>query len=498
MDPSDPRSRDRWFRRLAGLVEGRKVITGVAPLAALTEPASLFLRAGARKPMLLHTSRGTGPVPGEDEAHLVHVEVSGYATMSEEIRDQDRVLRNLPARVAAVLDAYDPDGEALHDPGPFVTREPIRGRAVLGGRERAWAALEDKMLADEIWDAVGYPRSERRLVGIGSRDDLEAASRELDHGHGVVWVADARDGLNGGGDLTRWVATAEEREKAAAFLAPHCDRVRVMPFLDGVPCSVHGIVMPDGTAALRPLELAILRGAGRRFVYGGQGTTWDPPPPDREAMRDLVRRTGELLRDRVGYRGGFGIDGVLTADGFRPTELNPRFSGGLSTIGRVLGDGLLPLLQLNLAAGRDPGVTAGDLEAWALSVLDDRRCAAPKAASPRRLVEEPLRIGVTWDGRRLLRRDDGPLTVQVGPTGSGTFVRMEVDGVLVAGDRVGPLNAALVRLLDDQLDAGFGPVEAAPSVRAPASHHQQREDHDGGVGHDLPDPDLLGSQPPAR
>ena len=53
------------------------------------------------------------------------------------------------------------------------------------------------------------------------------------------------------------------------------NRVRVMPFLEGVPCSVHGIVLPDGTAALRPVELVTLR-RGTDLVYAGCATFWDP------------------------------------------------------------------------------------------------------------------------------------------------------------------------------------------------------------------------------
>lgn len=548
MDLYDPGTRERWFRHLAGLVEGRKVIVGLAPLATMTDAVSLLARAGAQKPLLLYTDRGAGPTPGEDEAQLVQVEVPAYTTISEAVGDHDRVLRTLPEQVVAALDGYDPDGEAVHHTGPFVTREPIRGRQVVGGREPAWAALEDKMLADDIWDAVGFPRCERRLVEIDRVDALEASSREIDRGLGVVWAADARDGLNGGGELTRWVVTAEEREAALELLAPRCDRVRVMPFLEGVPCSIHGIVLPDGTAVLRPMELAILRGPGRRFVFGGQGTTWDPPPPDREEMRDLVRRTGELLRHRVGYRGGFGIDGVLTAEGFRPTELNPRYSGGLAILGHLVEGNLLSLLQLNLATGRDPGVGAADLEAWALAVLDERRCAVAKASSFRRRIEEPVRIPVAWDGRELSRDDSAELEVLAGQWGAGVFAKVDADRVLRVGDRVGPLNAALVRLLDSELDLGFGPVEAAPSVRdgdsvaaepeprtgtdvapgaagpqqdsrtgvevaarvdvapdvrrradvVPGSGDEQGEHDDGGVRHDLADADLLGGQPPAR
>lgn len=473
MDLRDTASRERWREHLAGLLNGRKAICGLGPLAAMTDLVAQLDRSGAQKPLLLYTHRGAGPVPTDEDAHLVQVEVPSYPTMTEELRDHDRVIRNLPAPAREAVDAYDPEREAVWCVGPFAGSEPIDGRQVVGGRAPAWAALEDKLVADELWDAVGFARSPSLTVAVACPDELERASKELDLGHGVVWVADARDGFNGGGEFTRWVVTAEERAEALGFFASRCDEVRVMPFLEGVPCSIHGLVFPDGTAVFRPVELAILRGEGRRFVYGGQGTTWDPPEEDRAQMRELVRRTGALLRERVGYRGGFGIDGILTCDGFRPTELNPRFSGGLGTLARGLDFELFQLfqlLQLNLAVGRDPGVTAAELEAWALPAMDATRIATPKAVTDRRVTEEPLEIALSWDGSRLRRDDDGPLTLIVGPTATGCFSK--ITAPLAVGDRIGPLNAAMMRFLDEELGAGFGPVEPPADVRV--SHGQQR------------------------
>ena len=51
-------------------------------------------------------------------------------------------------------------------------------------------------------------------------------------------------------------------------------------------------------------------------------------------MREAARRVGAVLRDEVAYRGAFTLDGVATVDGFRPTELNPRFGAGLGVITR--------------------------------------------------------------------------------------------------------------------------------------------------------------------
>ena len=179
----------------------------------------------------------------------------------------------------------------------------------------------------------------------------------------MVWVGDNRDGLNGGADYVRWVRSIDHARDAAEFFAARCDRVRVTAFLDGVPCSIHGIVLPDGIAVFSPMELIILREPeDGRFVYSGLGTTWQPGPDDAAAMRDLARRIGHHLQTTHDYRGAFGLDGVLTADGFRLTELNARFSGGLSRLQRIAPDSHLELVQLNALIGRDVGRSAAEIE----------------------------------------------------------------------------------------------------------------------------------------
>ncbi|MGH3332049.1 MAG: hypothetical protein ACRDPJ_12180 [Nocardioidaceae bacterium] len=465
MDLSDPREREGWRAHLGGIFTGRKVMCGIAPLAALNDLVGILASVGADKPLLVATSRGAGPVPSPDEADVVTFEVEPAATMTEDLRRHNHLVRNLPDRVRRRVEDYDPDREAVWCVGPFIHTSPIDGRAVVGGRAASWAALEDKLLVEEIWAAVGYPASDARVVAV-DEEALRAASAELDLGHGVVWSGDARDGFNGGGEFVRWVVDAEERSAAFDFFKPRCDRVRVMPFLEGVPCSIHGIVLHDGTAAFRPLELATLRDESRSFVFGGQGTFWDPADGDREQMRDLVRRTGEHLRARVGYRGAFGIDGVLTSDGFRPTELNPRFSGGMNRLARAVDFPIFSLLQFNLAAGRDPRVTVEELESWALTAMDRQRICTPLAISEQRVVDDSQDLALSWDGSELARSEEpAGITLTIGPAPTGTFSKLSVEGTLHVGDRMAPLNAALMRFLDKEFGTTFGAVEAAPDVR---------------------------------
>jgi len=464
-DLRDDGQRAAWRNHLAGLFRGRRVICGIAPLAAFEGWVDLLLEAGAQRPLLVANGMGAGPVPAEERAERVFVDVPPSPTMSEELRAQDALARALPDEVVSAVERYDPTGEAVWMVGPFIGTDPILGRPVIGGRPAAWVALEDKIVVDDVWDAVQAPRAPSTVVPVDPAA-LRTASRSLDRGSGVVLAGDARDGFNGGGEFVRWVHSETDLLDAVAFYGPRCDRVRVMPFLDGVPCSIHGLVLPDATAAFRPVELAILRGRDRRFVYGGQGSTWDPPQDDRAEMRDLVRRTGEELRARVGYRGAFGIDGVLTADGFRPTEINTRFSGGLASLARGVDSALFTLLQLNVLAGRDPQVDGEALEAWAVAAMDASRVCRAVAVVPQRLAADPFDIHVSWDGHRLSRRwEPTGWQVSVGSNPVGTFARLVAPDAELAGVRVALLNCALMAFLDAELGSSIGPVDPAPEVR---------------------------------
>jgi len=379
--------------------------------------------------------------------------------------------RELPPGAVADIEAFDPAHEGVWWAGPFVTNdEPNLGRPVLGGRPQSFVHLEDKLLAEEIWVAAGVHAAPHRVVPVVDAD-LATASDELATDLGVVWSGDSRDGFNGGGNYVRWIIDAGDRAAARGFFLPRCDRVRVMPFLEGVPCSIHGFVLPDGTAALRPVEIATLRNVERRrLVYGGLSSWWDPPQADREEMRAVTRRVGEHLRSAYSYRGAFGIDGVLTADGFRPTELNTRMPAGLNVAGGV-DLRLLSLLQLNLLAGIDTRLTVDDIESL-LPLLDAHREGRPLA------VEE---------GRTLGRPDDFPVTVTLDPDGTGGrvdragsdtgdrlvlsdtpvgfFAQLDPCTTMVPGARLAPVNVALMEFLDREYDAGFGTLTAAPDVR---------------------------------
>ena len=98
---------------------------GVAPLAGLVDWVHLLRASGAPRPLLLAGAVGAGATPGPE---------------------------------------------------------------VLTGRPDAWTALEDRLVADDLWDAVGSPRARSGVVPVDP-DALRSASSDLDDGAGVVTPA---------------------------------------------------------------------------------------------------------------------------------------------------------------------------------------------------------------------------------------------------------------------------------------------------------------------
>lgn len=463
---------DDYRELVRPLVAGRKVVITGGPLAGLTPLVRLARALGADRPFALGFGVGTGDLPDPDKVDTLVLDLDAPDIVSE-LRATDAVLADLPAHARAALDHYDPDHEAaVLVTTPFCARDEIAGRRNLGPRTAASLTLEDKTIVDELWDAFGVTRAPAAVVAAQA-DALRDAARRLDAGLGTVWSGDASEGLNGGGLYVRWVRPGDltAADEAASFLSRHCRRARVMPFLEGVPCSIHGLVFADGVAVFRPVELITLRrperpGAGG-LLYAGTATFWDPAPDDREEMRAVARRVGEGLRGRIDFRGAFTVDGVMTADGFRPTELNPRAGAGLGPIGAALP--ALPLQLLHVAAREDTGLDArpAELERLVVEASDRSRQGAAYTAIATRFAESTTHR-IVYDGTACRVADEGEpadATVMLGPSNIGGFVRIApADDRMPAGPAIAPLAVAGFALTDTLWGTGIGAL--VPSARS--------------------------------
>lgn len=379
--------------------------------------------------------------------------------------------------VTDALDELDPDHRAEVLLPFWSTPERVDGRGVLGARDPAWIALDDKLVVDAVWDAAGIDRAPSRIVSSRVAGDLFEAHDELSTPLGTIWASDNRDGWHGGAGGLRWVAptrradfdepagafaTDEDLQHAWAWVGARADRVRIMPFLDGVPCSIHALVTAEEhIATFRPCEMVVLRDlATHRLRYGGASTSWEPSPADTEAMRETARRVGRHLRDELDYRGFLTIDGVMTADGFLPTELNPRYGAALSAQAR---HGELPLFLLHLLVidGRRGGGAEPSWQPEAVEALVRASAAEGPSAGGHLLldgvaVDEPRTTEVTVDGHAC--------EVQLSGTISGARLRVDVVPAPV-GPPAGPLLAKAFRAAGDAVGLALPELAAAPSLR---------------------------------
>ncbi len=445
---------DWWLPALRDVFDGRRVVLAGDVPAAWTEHVGLLQAAGASDLMVVATSgSGAGTVP---DLPTVVVEPPDGLSFLQRIHFGTAALQDPPPHVLAAVDAFDPLGEALVV-GTFLNpASDLGGRPFLAHRRPEWVALEDKVVVDEFWDRAGIERALSVVVDLADAAD---AAIDVDSGDGTVWAADAREGFTGGASGVRWVIDESTRLRAEADLGAICDRVRVMPFLEGIPCSIHGIVLPDGVAALRPVEMVTLR-RGTELVYAGCATFWDPPDEVREHMRAVARRAGEQLRGEVDFRGTFTVDGVVTSDGFLPTELNPRFGAGINTIGRA---SRLPIVLLNdlVVAGREIGLSALEFERRVVEAADEHRgggtwISGVTVATP--LAGEPVVADDSGEFRRAEPSDSPTGTVVAG--GNHVRCRYEPGGV-ATGPSTGPVAASFWRYADRELGTGIGPLTPA-------------------------------------
>lgn len=450
---------DGTKERIAEAYRDTKWILALDAAAGATRMVERMRDQGAGEIMIVAAFDGVGEVPTVDRIH--YTRASGDSIM-QGVRAYVRSIDEPSDSLLRAVDQFDPDGTALVLNAGFSRSTTLFGRTCYGSAKPEWRDLEDKMIADELWDAAGVNRAPSAIVAIA---EAPTASEKLQSDLGTVWAGDNKEGWHGGGEYVRWVRDANDQADALEWFSDHADRVRVMPFLDGLPCSIHGIITDNGIAVFNPVELTILRHSDRAALYYAQGANfWNPPNAVRDEMRDAARSVGDLLSDRYGYVGAFGIDGICTKNGFRPTEMNPRISLGHGVHALAaeipIGD-----IERGLIAG-DLTIDASDLERTVLDAAQTKRRGGamfhldgnyPEAKTGFRIVDGGA-IAVDTEGS-----NDG--TMEIGETafGSAIFAQFDRDSTPI-GPSIAPRAVAILNLARDLWNVQVPDLAAAPDL----------------------------------
>jgi len=184
----------------------------------------------------------------------------------------------------------------------------------------------------------------------------------------------------------------------------------------------------------------------------------------------------------VGYRGAFTVDGVLTAEGFVPTELNTRTGGAFSWLAQGEPELPLQLLEMMIREGQELDYQPAELEALVLNIADKHRVGGGWTPV-KRVFEETrkyaLRRAYEHGGVRfeIIAKLDSESAEQggddlefdalllTGPSAMGGFVRVlpEAKG-RAPGTSVAPEVAAAYALIDREFGTEIGPLIAPQDV----------------------------------
>jgi len=369
--------------------------------------------------------------------------------------------------LAGPADAFDPDNTAtlvLPDP----VDPPHTGiRKRIGVKQPAWRLFEDRTVVDTLWDVAGVPRAPS-VISDGTAD-LATLGTIVDQGTGVVCSCQPIGaGPSAGGDGIWWWRDGPP-PATIPTAKPGASRVRLMPLLEGVPVRLHGLTLATRVIPFPPMELVTLPRPGQgSFLCAGAVPTLG----DTSDLVAQTERIGAGLRERLGYRGGFSVDGILTASGFLPTDLNARLTSAMEAVPsarRVL------LHAVNLLArdGIDPDTSVVEqlvAEIFAASATCTIFGAATEADE-----RAPRKAAVRWDGDRLASDPsgaDGALVVTPSPRGwrlTATLATARLPG----GGRVGPLEPEIFRISDEVLGTKFGnlapPFDTQPTTCPPGA-----------------------------
>ena len=411
---------------LSGILRGRPVIlVGRLPQTAESQLPVLD-RVGAG-PFLRVSLRGG---PGTNRTGMTtHVLLPGPADPDFviDVARLEALLRDPPPTLRRVVSDFDPGETAVVIASSHVDCDALLGRPRPGRRSEASLALEDKTRVDHLWSGLDVPHCPHRVVPV-ERAALVRAANVVDQGHGTVWAGDNTLAVEGGALATRWVHDTASQEAAVSLLGPRCRTARVMPFLPGLPVSIHAWVLPRGVAVISPMEMVVLRHReSGAFRFCGVATTWHPDEATTHKIRSVARTVAHHLHG-TGYRGALSIDGVITKEGFRPTEINARFPAGLSRLARHT-DGLpLALLDMLVRDGTPLDISPARLQAVLRGVFERRPFTWLHTATPR-APSMPHSVPLHWTGQSFRRARTGePASSSLlwEPAAAGGAVQLDV------------------------------------------------------------------------
>lgn len=304
---------------LRGLVEGEIVI--LMGRAAGWARAAEFLRSAGAEAVLV------GPCAAP----------KGESTTTAFETENTRLLNPEPETVA-FLRRVDPECRARIYAGSAVSARSVDGRGVLGRRLSHWRDLEKKGCQISLTGGQSGYTPSYRCLGDGA--DLELLISDCASRIPCVISGDPKNAIGMGSNYVFRFdedTGAETLRNVCAAMAHTCDGVRVGEFTVGVPATFYGFVRHGQIAVFQPAEALVGADAfSCRIVAPGILTPVSMRSSVLASAIQKVRSIVQAVVDQSGYRGAFGVDGVLQEQGYVVHEINTRVCAGFAMLARCL------------------------------------------------------------------------------------------------------------------------------------------------------------------
>jgi len=286
--------------------------------------------------------------------HALPLPVGDQSPIDRRVARIEHLLSHPPFQVRRALKRLDPDGNAIVYAGSFTAQRTVAGRRLIGVRAPDHFAAERK---DQQRAIVGHRH--RARIELANVDAIPTL-RTLVRRHDVVISGVPRRDLALGASHTYLLTGNTDVRAIAQRLVRDCDIAFVSRRDVGLPCTYYGFVHPAEAIEFGPVEALVywnrrthrVRAIGiARPFEGAAEATFADVTVQRAAMR---------LASKVGYRGAFCTDGVVTPNEYIIHEINPRLCAGFALLSSIAGG--FPFSAVDLVLRERPAAeTAGRL-----------------------------------------------------------------------------------------------------------------------------------------
>ncbi|MCG3470445.1 hypothetical protein L7750_08610 [Xenorhabdus bovienii] len=243
-------------------------------------------------------------------------------------RPLKEILENQCMSIKHWLDKIDPERNITFLGGVRLPLSQFADRPVYGWQKPEWAQFEDKIYIDDSLRRWGINTPAYQNIDPNINDAV-AAFHLLNKGKGVILAIDGSESFSAGANGLAWIKDHHEIAHVLDKFRDKTRKLRVAEFIQGIPCSILAMVLPNGVAVFDPIEiLTVFEKTTNHLLFCGSSNRWQSGKAE-DVMRHCTRLAGQKLAEEVGYRGIFSLDGIWTGSDFFATEINPRHASGL-------------------------------------------------------------------------------------------------------------------------------------------------------------------------